>query len=136
MSKSVSLRARVSPAKKSWPALAIERACVEVLETRRMLDATVVSVNQAGTATGDLRSSSIGGNITYQHLASTAVSDSGRFVVFTSPATDLVTPAPATATTHVYVRDRTLGTTRLLSVDQAGVAGTASSGSSPRGRAG
>lgn len=51
-----------------------------------------------------------------------AISDDGRFVVFRSTATDLVTgisgPNPIR---HVYLRDRALGTTQLVSISNTGV---------------
>lgn len=43
-----------------------------------------------------------------------AISADGRYVVFTSAATNLVTPATTAGTTHVYVRDTVLGTTTLV----------------------
>jgi Tol biopolymer transport system component len=55
------------------------------------------------------------------------VSDDGRFVAFTSKATNLVAtaglPLAPTARTHVYVRDRQGGTTSIVSANPAGLAG-------------
>jgi len=49
------------------------------------------------------------------------VSSDGRFVVFTSRSSNFVTPATTTSRVHVYVRDRTNGTTQLVSVAPDGV---------------
>jgi Tol biopolymer transport system component len=70
---------------------------------------TLVSVNAAGTATGN---SWCGG---------AAVSDDGRYVVFTSDATDLQTEAlDDNASPDLFVRDMQLGVTTLVSVDVTG----------------
>ncbi len=42
------------------------------------------------------------------------ISSDGRWVVFTSGATNLTTPAPTTAESRLYVRDLQLGTTTLV----------------------
>jgi len=65
---------------------------------------TLVSVNSAGTGTGN-------GVSTVP-----VISPDGRYVVFQSGATDLVTGYAG----GVYVRDLVAGTTRLVSVNQAG----------------
>ncbi|MBS0632886.1 MAG: PD40 domain-containing protein [Verrucomicrobia bacterium] len=46
-----------------------------------------------------------------------SISTDGRYVVFESSATNLVTPATAVGVTHIYLRDLTAGTTVL--VDQS-----------------
>ncbi len=51
-----------------------------------------------------------------------AISDDGRYVVFTSLANNLV-PADTNNTDDVFLHDRTLGTTRLVSVDAFGTQG-------------
>ncbi|MGH9280480.1 MAG: calcium-binding protein [Acidimicrobiales bacterium] len=56
------------------------------------------------------------------------MSDDGRFVVFTSTATDLVTP-PSNGLPQVFVRDLVWGDTTLISTAGAGVPGNATSGS-------
>jgi Tol biopolymer transport system component len=57
----------------------------------------------------------------------TVVSADGRFVAFTSPATDLV-PGDTNAKWDVFVRDQLAGTTERVSVDSNGVQGDGSSG--------
>ena len=62
--------------------------------------------------------------------AANAISSDGRFVAFTSQATNLVTEPtnvgcyvgdPQRACQHVYIRDRLLGTTERVSVSSVGV---------------
>jgi Tol biopolymer transport system component len=55
-----------------------------------------------------------------------AISGDGRFVAFVSAATNLV-PGDTNASSDVFVRDRTTGTTERVSVDSAGVQGDADS---------
>jgi hypothetical protein len=58
-----------------------------------------------------------------------SISADGRYVVFESSATNLVSPATAVGVTHLYLRDRTAATTTL--VDRAtGVAGAVGNGGS------
>lgn len=71
----------------------------------------LVSVNQAGTASGN-EGSGEGG-----------VSQGGRFVVFDSYASDLVTLKASSVSIDVFVRDMSTGTTRLVSVNQEGTGG-------------
>src|SRR5688572_20883557 len=52
-----------------------------------------------------------------------AVSADGRFVAFASQATNLTTVPTGGAIWQIYVRDLVLGTTELVSVNDAGVAG-------------
>jgi len=68
---------------------------------------TLVSVNHAGTASGNRRS-------WYP-----AISGNGRFVVFESEADDLV-PNDTNGSFDVFVRDLKLGTTSLVSINLAG----------------
>lgn len=71
----------------------------------------LVSVNAAGTGTANQRST-----------APTITSD-GRFVVFISPASDLVTDDAASLIHEdVYIRDLQLGVTKLVSRNFAGTA--------------
>ncbi len=69
----------------------------------------LVSVNTAGTATGNGMS------------FAASVSGDGRYVVFTSEASDLV--ANDTPTRDIFLRDRLLGTTTRVSTNHAGTAG-------------
>ena len=55
------------------------------------------------------------------------VSANGRFVVFTSWASNLV-PGHKTPPANVYIRDRVLNRTRLMSISTAGAIGNGSSG--------
>ncbi|WP_221030636.1 beta strand repeat-containing protein [Actomonas aquatica] len=52
-----------------------------------------------------------------------ALSQDGRYVVFESSATNLVTGGTATGVTHIFLRDTQTGTTELISVDGSGAAG-------------
>ncbi|HEX8458649.1 MAG TPA: Calx-beta domain-containing protein [Pyrinomonadaceae bacterium] len=69
----------------------------------------LVSVNAAGTGSA--------GGFSY----SPAISDDGRYVAFTSNASDLV-GNDTNRNTDVFVRDRQTGTTELVSVNSAGKA--------------
>jgi Tol biopolymer transport system component len=55
-----------------------------------------------------------------------AISSDGRFVAFTSPASDLVA-GDANGVEDVFVRDRRMGTTELVSIDSASVQGNGAS---------
>ncbi len=70
---------------------------------------TLVSVNAAGTATGNSESFPV------------ALSSNGRFVLFESAASDLVTN-DTNDTGDVFVRDLQTGRTTLVSVNAAGTA--------------
>ena len=61
-----------------------------------------------------------------------AVSSNGRFVVFVSVSTNLVIPATSSQLTHVYLRDRTSGTTQLVSVAPDGVTEANADSDSPK----
>jgi Tol biopolymer transport system component len=71
----------------------------------------LVSVNQSGTASGDMGS------------GEPAVTPGGRFVVFDSYASDLVALKTTSSTIDVFVRDMKKGTTRLVSMNEAGTGG-------------
>jgi Tol biopolymer transport system component len=73
---------------------------------------TLVSVPDpsAGSSTANNRSDFLGGNI----------SADGRYVVFTSVATDLV-PNDDNGVSDVFLRDRQTGTTKLVSISSDGV---------------
>jgi hypothetical protein len=70
----------------------------------------LVSINSAGTATGNNFSSS------------PVISSDGRLVAFVSTATDLVSTTDNNTATDVYVRDLQANTTRLVSANSAGTA--------------
>ncbi|MCR9248330.1 MAG: alpha/beta fold hydrolase [bacterium] len=55
------------------------------------------------------------------------MSDDARYVLFTSNATDLVTPPPPPAN-YLYLRDRTAGTTQIVSLSSTGIPTTAIQG--------
>ena len=73
---------------------------------------TLVSVNHAGTGSGNRHSGSFRGY---------GISADGRYVVFNSEASDLV-PIDASANGDVFVRDMQTGTTVLVSINAAGTA--------------
>src|SRR5690349_3246285 len=50
-----------------------------------------------------------------------SISDDGRYVAFESAATTLVSPPTQPSITHIYVRDRQLGTTVLVDQSSLGV---------------
>ncbi len=80
---------------------------------------SLVSVNTAGTDGGNAASG--GPSVTFAtHERSTSAD--GRFVVFISFATDLTAISDTNGLQDVFVRDRLLGTTTLLSVNLAGTA--------------
>ena len=56
-----------------------------------------------------------------------AMSGDGRYLVFESSATNLIAGTTASGISHIYVRDRTLGTTTLVSQASAGTAGNGAS---------
>lgn len=70
----------------------------------------LISATPSGTA-GNESSGNYGGDV--------GVSDDGRYVVFTSDATDLV-PGDENGVSDVFVRDRSTGETRLVSQDASG----------------
>lgn len=74
---------------------------------------TLVSVNGAGTASGNLESG-----------FSFNITPDGRYVAFQSHATDLVAaPADANGKGDIYVRDLQAAKTRLVSLNHAGTSG-------------
>ncbi len=56
-----------------------------------------------------------------------ALSSDGRYLVFESSATNLIGAGTAVGVTHIYLRDRTAGTTVLVSQSSASVAGNGNS---------
>jgi hypothetical protein len=83
---------------------------------------------QAGTTTRISKSSAGAegdGDSTYPSISS----DDGRYVAFQSAATNLVT-GDTNGKTDIFVRDRTTGTTTLVSKSSAGVEGNGDSGNS------
>lgn len=75
------------------------------------------------TQTGDVElisvnSSEVQDTTGYSSFAS--ISGDGRYVVFRSSADGLVSPATTPGVFHIYLRDRTLGKTTLVSVDASG----------------
>lgn len=79
---------------------------------------------QAGTTT--LGSATNSGGFGNARAIEGDISSDGRYVVFASPATDLITPA-TNGSYQVFRRDRTAGTTVLVSSTDAGVQGGDSS---------
>jgi len=74
---------------------------------------TLLSVNSAGTGSGNDRSGS--------PVSSPVISADGRFVAFESEASDLVPPGTDTNDkTDIFVWDRQTGTTTLVSVNSSG----------------
>ena len=80
---------------------------------------TLVSRNAAGTATGNFGSMTGG------------FTPDGRFVAFTSSATNLTTTSDSNGTTDIFVRDMSTGTTKLVSLNAAGTAAGNSYSTSP-----
>jgi Tol biopolymer transport system component len=76
---------------------------------------------QSGTTECASRSSS--GELANQHCWGGAISADGRFIAFSSDATNLV-PDDTNGVADVFVRDRGLGTTERVSVDGAGMEGS------------
>ncbi|HZG53856.1 MAG TPA: hypothetical protein VEZ40_17260, partial [Pyrinomonadaceae bacterium] len=81
---------------------------------------TLVSVNAAGTAAGNAPSG-VTGNIDFPAIC-VWLSANGRFVAFTSAATDLVAN-DTNGKEDVFVRDLETGTTTLASVNAVGTGG-------------
>jgi uncharacterized repeat protein (TIGR01451 family) len=96
------VRAWRSPRRRRFP-LTVER-----FEDRTLLAATLVSVNGAGTGSGNADS------------RFPATSANGQVVAFVSLATDLVATNDTNATFDVFARDLQAGTTTLVSVNRAG----------------
>jgi Tol biopolymer transport system component len=116
------------------------RLHLEILEDRRLLSASLIDLNLAGTASGNnaaLESRDAGGVTMGDRQRLTP---DGRYVVFESPSSDLVDPSIDVNGFHpdVFVRDRQGGTTRAVSVrDGLNVTGNDNSYSpriSPDGR--
>src|SRR5690242_10485816 len=86
----------------SSSSLALLQAQVEPLEQRQLLSSEVISVNLAGTSTGNGQSDQA------------SVSGDGRYVVFVSTSTDLVA-GDTNGHADVFLRDRQANTTTLIS---------------------
>jgi hypothetical protein len=71
----------------------------------------LVSINSSGTATGN-------GDIINEPV----INANGRFVVFQSDATDLVTIPDSNNTGDIFVRDLLTNTTKLVSINSSGTA--------------
>jgi Tol biopolymer transport system component len=98
-----------------------------------MLSVEVISIAAGGAATGNGPSPSTESS---DNGFVAAVSDDGRYVAFTSNATDLVAGLPVDASGNVYVRDRQTGAVVCASVDAAGnpIGDTSNFGMSGDGR--
>ncbi len=79
-----------------------------------------VFVYDRALCTFELVSASSGGTKGNSSSQQASISGDGRFVVFESPANNLV-PSDVNASFDVFVRDRLLGLTTLVSVNSAGV---------------
>lgn len=91
----------------------------------------LVSINRAGTATGsalsyDGSSAASYGGFGSLNTSRPVTSRDGRFVVFSSLATDLVS-TPTSGQANVFRRDTVTGTTTQVSVSRSGRAGNAAS---------
>ena len=77
------------------------------------------------TITGSLARESVGSGGVQANNSSfkPALSSDGRYLVFESTATNLVSPGTAVGVSHIYRRDRTTGTTVLVSRSSSGAAG-------------
>ena len=85
-----------------------------------------VFLRDLGTATTELVSIGLGGEPANGLSTIADVSGDGRYVVFTSVATNLV-PDDTNGEADVFIRDRATGTTSRLSVDSAGRQGNGQS---------
>ncbi len=79
---------------------------------------SLISINAAGTDSGGAASGQLTAGLRHE----TNTSADGRFVVFVSQATDLTSISDTNGLNDVFVRDRLLGTTTLVSVNLAGTA--------------
>lgn len=84
-----------------------------------VVDAVTGTVTRESVATGGAQAN---GDSFHPSLSS-----DGRYVVFESNATNLVSPATAPGVTHIYRRDRTTGTTILVSQSTAAQPGNGNS---------
>ena len=107
----------------------------EPLEPRRLLAVELLSLSAAGLASGNGPSPAAGDSL-FLVAPALPVSDDGRYVAFSSNATNLVAGLTTSGDTNVYVRDRLTGTTQLASVRADGqpAGGAASAGISGDGR--
>lgn len=92
------------------------RAAVEAMESRRLLSTSLVSVGTDGAAAG-------GGAIGLNGAGSTNFSPNGRFVLFTSSASNLVNGVTdSNNAADVFLRDLQTNTTSIVSVNAANTA--------------
>src|SRR5206468_5032823 len=103
------------PSSRSQRRAGLAQAALEVLEDRRLLSVTVVSTQNGSTALGNGVS------------REPSVSADGRFVVFSSTASNLVANDTNNAT-DVFVHDRMTGATERVSVSSGGDEGNGPSG--------
>jgi Tol biopolymer transport system component len=85
------------------------------------------TTERVSVATGGTQADAASGDTGVAGGDGVAISRDGRFVLFASNATNLA-GSPTTVGTHVYLRDRTAGTTERISVTPGGAAGNGSSG--------
>lgn len=102
-----------------WKCLLALASCVLLLANPLLVAAqqaelTLVSVNSAGTGTGNRRSGDFG---QFQ------ITPNGRFVLFYSEATDIV-PMGALGVSDIFVRDLQTGQTKMASINAAGTPST------------
>ncbi len=98
-----------------------------------------IFVKDLGTGAIETVSTTVTGAMTAYNdiVPGHAMSGDGRFVVFSSPAANLVAGQPATGTARVYLRDRATGMTEVVSRNTAGDLANSQSDSgaiSPNGR--
>ena len=136
--KSAAARRTRRPRRAYQPALGVER-----FEERTLLSVALVSVNGAGTASGDGSSlfgdpGAGGASSLPPGQASATLSSNGSLMVFQSDATDLVAGlSDANQATDVFVRNLTTGQTTLVSATPDGSVGNGRSFDaviSPNGR--
>jgi Tol biopolymer transport system component len=72
----------------------------------------LISINNAGTASGNQSS--------YTYLSSPKINEDGRFVVFQSLSTDLVSTSDTNNAQDIFVRDVQGGTTSLVTINSSG----------------
>jgi hypothetical protein len=92
--------------------------------------AYLVSVNSAGTGGGNSRSDFVSFGRIHQYYRS-VISADGRFVVFQSGATNMVSIPHNIGQQNIFMRDLQTGTTTLISVNAAGTEGASGYSSEP-----
>ena len=81
---------------------------------------TLVSVNSSGTGSGNSSSST--------YLVAYPITPDGRYILFSSAATDLVPSDDLNTKRDVFLRDQQAGTTALVSVNLSGTTGATCGG--------